>query len=263
MKFAVCTIAYREADYIGACVLNWSGVADKHLVLVSTKPWNGVTLHDDGTTRMAQNAGAEVVLGEWKTEAEQRSWGLARLYDYDYVLIVDADELYTKEDQEKIIHALKNPIHTEYTPDPDEFRNVPAFRCDRIITYWKTPEYVYDPEDKHKPIIAVDPKQLYCYEHRQFKYPYSEYALLDYMPKIPGVTCHHFSFAKTDEKVKEKIVSFSHHDSVATDWYEEKWLKWQPNSDMQIRPYGQEPSIAKYQPAPQELIKLIEKSREI
>lgn len=257
-RYAVCTVAHRESEYIGACINNWKDVVDKHLVLVSTKAWNGGSNRDDGTVRIAIDMGAEVVLGEWKSEGEQRSWGLARLYDYDYVLIVDADEFYTKEDQRKIIDALDHPIHTEFTPDPDEYRHVPAFKCAYMATYWKNSDYRYEPADTHQPIIAVDPKQLYGYEHRQFKYPYSETAFLDYAPKI-DVTCHHFSFAKTDEKIKEKIQSFSHADSIKDNWYNNVWLKWEPGSDMLVRPYGMEPSMAVYNPAPEEIKALIDK----
>lgn len=263
MKFAVATIAYQEEEYIGACILNWENVADKHLVLISTAPWNGSTCHPDRTTSIANKLGVEVVLGEWKTEEEQRDWGLARLYDYDYVLIVDTDELYTKEDQDKIKDALNNPIHEEYTPNPEEYRHVPAFRCSNIVTYWKTHEYIYSPPDGHKPIIAVDPKQIHCFEHRQFKYPHSEHAFLDYAPKIPGVTCHHFSMAKSDEKVREKIRSFSHADSVHRDWYDNVWSKWEHGSDMKIRSHGKEPSMAIHKPAPAELVDLIEKGRKV
>lgn len=257
-RYAVCTVAHREAEYIGACIKNWEGVVDKHLVLVSAKAWNGGSDRDDGTLRIANATKAEVILGEWKTEAEQRDWGLARLYDYDYVLIVDADELYTKEDQAKILWELDHPIRTEYTPRADEYRNAPAFKVANMVTYWKTHEYIYDPPDKHKPVIAVDPKQIHCHEHRQFKYPYSEHALLDYAPKI-DVTCHHFSMAKSDEKIKEKLQSFSHADSIKPNWYDDVWMHWTPGTGQQIRPYGIEPSIAIYKPAPDEIVALIDK----
>lgn len=255
-KYAVCIIAHRESEFIEACLKNWEGVVDKRLVLVSSRAWNGDSNQDDGTIKIANQFADEVVVGEWKSEAEQRSWGLARLYDYDYVLIVDADEFYTKEDQKKIIAALDRPIHLEYTPDINNTRKVPAFKCAHITTYWKNSEYVYEPEDKHKPIIAVDPKQLYCYEHRQFKYPYSQFAACDYAPQI-DVTCHHFSFAKSDEKVKEKIQSFSHASDIHQKWYENVWLKWEPGFEGNIKPYGGEFAQAIYGPAPEEIVKLI------
>jgi glycosyltransferase involved in cell wall biosynthesis len=246
MKLAVASICYNESEYIGACIRNWEGLVDKHLVLISSKPWNGVKFPDDGTVDISRKLGAEVVIGEWETEAQQRNEGIAILYDYDYVLIVDPDELYTKETQKKLLDMLSNPIDRSWRTD----KKVQAFCIENMITYWKTPEYVLEPRDSHKPIIAVDPKQLYCHEHRQFG--------ADYIPVVPG-ECHHFSWVKSDEKVKEKIQSYSHSDAIKPDWYNEVWKKWTPGSNMNVRPYGK-PSVATRKKCPDEILSLLEKS---
>ena len=261
MKIAILTIAYQEAEYIRACIKNWDGVVDRHLVLVSTIPWNGEQVKSDGTFEMAKEAGAEVIGGAWKTEEEQRSWGMARLYDYDYVLIVDVDELYTKEDQQKILAQMENPYNEAFFHGE---RKVPMFLCDHIVTYWKTHQYRYSSEDKHKPVIAVDPKQIYCYKHREFKYfntgPVHNNIPVDFPMTILGVTCHHFAFAKSDAKVKEKIQSFSHSHQIKDGWYKNVWEAWNPLDETNVRPYGVEDSYAVYGPAPEEIVALIETS---
>lgn len=251
LKIAVCSVVYNEIDYIGACLRNWKGIADKHLVLVNTIPWNGSPATYDGTVEMARKWGGDVIVGFWNTEAEQRNFGLARLYDYDFVLIVDPDELYEHKDQEKIIEFLGN--------NWDEINRTPkkmdVFVCSEMITYWKTPEWVFAPADKHKPCIAVDPKQIRFYEHRQTQ-PFSgSKPYNDSFYTIP-VKCHHFSWAKSDAKVKEKISSFSHAEQIRPNWYDEVWLKWTPEME-NIRPYGVEKSKAIRQPAPQELMDLL------
>lgn len=255
-KYAVCLIAHKEVDIIGASIKHWKECVDKVLVLVSTRAWNGNSEGDDGTIRIANELADEVVVGEWKTEAEQRNWGLARLYDYDYVIIADPDEFYTKEDRQKIIATLDKPIHLEYTPDLENTKHVAAFKMGRIRTYWKTPDYEFYPPDKYHMIMAVDPKQVYCNEHRQFKPPYSKYATIDYQPEM-DVTCYHMSWVKSDKKVKEKIQSFSHAEDVFTNWYNNVWLKWKPDSDMQVKYRGEEQAIAIYNPAPKEIIRLL------
>lgn len=247
MKYAVATICYNEAQYIGACIRNWKGLVDKHLVLVSSKPWNGVAFPDDGTADIARKEGAEVVIGDWDTEAQQRNEGIALLYDYDYVLIVDPDELYTKDVQKNLIDMMNHPIDKDWRTD----KRVQAFRIESMTTYWKTPEYILSPADRHRPIIAIDPKQLFCHEHRQFG--------TDYVPVVKG-TCHHFSWAKSDEKIREKIQSFSHADAIVPNWYENVWLKWNLKNQSNLRPYGLETSIAVYKPAPDEIMSLIEKT---
>lgn len=245
MKIAIATITYNESEYIGACIRNWKGLVDKHLVLVSSKPWNGVPFPDDGTADIAKKLGAEVIIGDWDTEAQQRNEGIAILYDYDYVLIVDPDELYTKETQKNLFDMLSHPIDRSWRSD----KKVQAFCIRDITTYWKTPEYILYPKDKHKPTIAVDPKQLYCHEHRQFGG--------DYIPVVPG-ECHHFSWVKSDEKIKEKIQSYSHSGAIRPDWYEEVWKKWVPGCEMNVRPYGK-PSIAIYKECPEEVLNVLEK----
>jgi hypothetical protein len=152
---------------------------------------------------------------------------------------------------------LNKPIDLSYRSDIW----LPAFRCKRMKTYWKTHEYTFEPEDNHKPIIAVDPKQTYCFEHRNFKFMNNIRDYINYSPEIP-VTCYHFSWAKTDEKVREKIQSFSHADDIRPNWYENVWEKWVPDSKMLVRAYGMEQSIAIYEPAPEEIVALIKTSLE-
>jgi len=103
MKIAVLTIAYNEEEYIRACIRQFKPL--HHLVLVSTRNWKGVELHNK-TAIIARQEGAEVIEAYWDNETNQRNYGLARLYDYDYVLIVDADEFYTPDDIQKIKDTL-------------------------------------------------------------------------------------------------------------------------------------------------------------
>ncbi len=255
MKIAVCTIAYNESKYIGACIDSWKDIVDKHLVLVSVLPWEGSVIENDTTYEIAKESGADTILSYWETEAIQRDWGLAYLHDYDYVLIVDPDEFYTKEDQHKIIDAMESRKNQW----GETMAKISAFKVSKIVTYWKTPEYVFDPIDKHKPLVAVDPKQVRFYEHRQVQ-PKDCSARFQTQVYPIDVICHHMSWVKTDEKVREKIQSFSHRDNVYKNWYENVWLKWESGSDIMVRPYGVENSIAIKKPAPQEIIDLIEKS---
>lgn len=251
-KYAVCIIAHKEKDVISQAINQWVGFVDKVLVLVSTRSWNGNSTGDDGTIAIANKLADEVVVGEWKTEAEQRNWGLARLYDYDYVIMVDPDEFFTEADKQTIISELNRPIHLEYTGDFQNLNKVPAFKYNKILTYWKTTDYVLDPPDEYKNVIILDPKQLVCDHHRQYKPPYSQYATIPYVYNI-DVTLHHLSWVKGNAKVKEKIESFSHADSIYKDWYENVWLKWIPGDKIQLRPYGTDKSIAINYPAPQEI----------
>ena len=258
LKFAVCTVAYNEEDYIGACIDNWKGLVDKHLVLLSSKPWYGSRGESDKTYNIAKKRGADVVVGRWESEAAQRNWGLARLYDYDYVLIVDPDEFYTKADQEKIFKELLNPIRNSYDPE----RYAPAFQCNKMVTYWKTMDYVLS-RDTHRPIIAADPRQLYVNEYRNFWYLEGiNRDQLDFYGRL-DIICYHMSWVRSDEKILEKINSYSHANIIKPGWYEDIWLKWEPGNQVNVRPYGNDDAIAQYSPAPQEIQDLINNSRKV
>lgn len=248
MKLGVSIIAYNEAENIKACIRNWEGVADRIVVLVSVTPWNGSPVGEDNTYLLAKQTSAEVVLGCWKTEHEQRTYGLAMMRDCDFVLQVDPDEFYTKSDQQIIKNKLSNPIDVSYRPD------VPpaAFRTERIVTFWKDFHHVLSPEDNHKPVIAVDPKQAYGYEHRNFALMTEPRGSIPFMPLIP-VTTYHLSWVKSDAKVKEKIQSYSHHDAISNDWYDNVWKRWEHGSDLQVRPYGEEASIVVDGELPEEI----------
>src|SRR6185295_13302669 len=129
MQLSVCTIAYNEAEWIGACIDQFRPLAARHVVLVSATPWFGRAARDDGTAEIARQAGADVYVQAWPSESEQRNWGLARLYDSDYVLIVDADELYSRSGVGRLSRCLA------------ETRE-PCFRASEMRTYWKTTDYV-------------------------------------------------------------------------------------------------------------------------
>lgn len=234
MDISVCTIAYNEAEWIGACVEQFRPLAVRHVVLVSATPWFGSAARDDGTAEIAREAGAEVYVQAWHTESEQRNWGLARLYDSDYVLIADADELYARSGVTRLSACLQ------------EMRE-PCYRAGEMRTYWKTTDYVCDPlEAWDAPVIAVDPKRVKFCMQRQVQ-PIAENHRLK-PPALP-VTLHHMSWVKSDEKILEKIQTFSHAEHIRPGWYDNVWRRWTPELD-DIAPYGFDRMRAIYSPCP-------------
>ena len=240
MKVAVLTIAYREDKFINAVLKNWQGKVHKHLVLESKIPWHGHELPEDRTREIvAKYPHAEYITLNWRSEAIQRNWGLARLYEYDYVLIVDADELYEERDQLTILESIGR---VEKYQD-----NTWAYRTPHVQTYFKTPDYVLDPPDTHEPIIAVNPKKVTFTEHRQ--------VTTDYLIPIE-VTMHHLTYLRDDLRLYHKLQQFEHYDQVKKNWFEEKWKQWTPDTE-DVRSYGQEKSKAIRYPLPDELRALL------
>lgn len=82
-RLAAVILTRNEALDIAACVRSCS-FTDKVVVLDS--------LSSDDTAELARSAGAEVHLREFTNYADQRNVGLALVADYDWVLMMDADE---------------------------------------------------------------------------------------------------------------------------------------------------------------------------
>jgi glycosyltransferase involved in cell wall biosynthesis len=234
MKFSILTIAYNEQETIKAVMDQWKDF--KHLVLHSKKPWHGESQPKDDTENIVKGyPNAEFIEMDWKSEHEQRNWGLGYLYNYDYVIIIDADELYTKEDREKILDEIENGFEVEKIRE--------CFRIDEVKTYFKTLDYTIYPQDTHKPVIAVNPKKILFTEARLVN--------TDYQIPIKAIM-HHLSYCKSDKKMKVKFSQFEHCDQVNKDWFDRVWKKWDKNME-NIRAYGNENSKAVFSPAPQEI----------
>ena len=238
MSFGVVVIAHNEEEFIEAQIRQWGGTPV--LVLVSKKSWNNDIPQYDATADLARDMGAEVIEGYWKTEHDQRNYGLARFVTFDRVFIADADEFYTKDDIEKMKRFIE-----DYR---GEFQG--AF-VSRVRTYWKTLDYVFDPPDKHKPIVCVDPTMVQFYEHRQARPIFVDEPFLQTLPILP-VEMHHLSWVRSDRKAQEKILAFSHAKDIHPDWIRDVWNAWTPNSNMNIRPYGT-PSFAVFEKRTEDL----------
>lgn len=237
MRIGVLTLCYNEELLLPAVLKNWQGKVDTHLVLHTDKPWHGQELPHDRSEEISRSFGAYFVRLPWKDEAEQRNWGLAYLYDCDYVLIVDADELYTEADQQTLLSSLGVP---------GKFDNLDCYRAEKVVTYFKTPDYRLDPPDSHQPVVAVNPKKRLFTETR---------IPGNYQIPLP-ISLHHLSYLRDDQRLVHKFQQFEHYDQVKRDWFENTWKTWTPESE-DVRAYGREKSKAIYNPMPEELRLLI------
>ena len=204
MKVGIMTIAYNEERFIGACIKQFSHTGLEHLVLISLNPWNGASFKPDRTNDIASNLGAEVVVGDWDTEAHQRNYGLNYFKDKgcDWVLIVDADEYYSPESIAKLSYSLE--------------QDVEAIVANDMVVYWKDIDHVVTPRQEDRPIVAIRPNQHFIIGRNSFSNIGETEA-----------TLHHLSYVRDDENMLKKINSFTHADEFNTDeWYNDVWLDW-------------------------------------
>lgn len=243
MKVGVATLCYNEEETIGAVLKNWKGKVYRHVVFHSDKPWHGQELPHDRTEAICRQYGAEFVRMPWRSETEQRNWANAYLHQCDYVLPIDADELMTLADQTTLLRSLGTPA-----PDGEFYENTDCYRCS-LITYFKTPDYILDPPDRHKPVIAINPKTRLFVDCR---IPSTQYQI-----PLP-VNIHHLTYLRSDLRLWHKLQQFEHHDQVRADWFEGLWKKWEPGMQVDnVRAYGYEKSGTARAPMPQELRDLL------
>ena len=203
MYFGSTAICYREERFILPHLQHLPDWIDP-LVLVSTKPWTGEDTGADGTAKLAKTTEARVVENYWKTEDHQRNVGQVLHDDKDWIIVLDPDEFLTNDGWD----TLKNFLETT---DAD------AVIVEGQYTYWKD-GYVADPPRDYQQLIAVRPNVRFV-DKRVVGSTYV----------VAPVWIHHFSWARTDAEVWDKISHYAHSsDFDITNWYENVWLKWKP-----------------------------------
>lgn len=234
MKIGIITNAFNEPNLIKGCIKQFEGFDFDHLVLCSLNPWHG-NWKPDNTHYIAASCGARVYTGMWKTEEEQFNWGLKELIDYDWVLIVDADERYEKKDIENMVEEMEIADKIGAT----------GLRTHTMNIYWKTPEYRIITNNVYFPVIAVKPNVCF-YDKRNSNASCAHSNALLY----------HFSYVRSNLEMKKKINTFSHaHEFDKEKWFTDKWLNWQLE-DTALHPViPWEWQCAIYDPCPEEIAK--------
>ena len=237
MKVAVCVVTYNDHRFLKPFLKQIPDWVEKILFLVSERPWNGLMSPDAYKTTEILNAHPDKRIEthkmNWPSEALQRTWGLAKLYDYDWVITIDTDEFFTAESWNDLRLSL-NGTHLGTN-------NVVC----KLKTYWKDFDHVFEPGDTHKPSIAVRPKKVVFFDKR---------ICTDDTHLEVHFPMHHLSWVRTDAEVKQKIQNYAHALDFDQDkWYNEVWKAWTPEM-RGIRPYGSEKNTKAIGiPLPQEI----------
>jgi len=158
----------------------------------------------------------------WETEAEQRNYGkdLFEKMGMPWTMIIDDDEMYNGQELADAIETLQKTDHQ-------------ALLVHQQI-YWKTKDYCMQNITYAMPTFVISNLER-CHFHycRNIKVV-GTWTNLD--PNT--IINHHLSYVRTDDKLLRKIQTFSHADEerrdgknqkqIWQDWYENVWLKWEP-----------------------------------
>jgi hypothetical protein len=202
MKFAAMSIVYNEEKLIQGCINTWKPFIDKHVVMVSVKPFHGEVEPQDGTVEICRSNNVITFQGWWSEEHKMRNTAVALLKDYDYILINDADMWMTGEDVKKMIKEIEETNEDAYV--------IPQ------KSYW------YDTNhclvgDSFMPVIAIKP-------HVRFVH----IGTIDRGVRVlSSAVCHHLNWCKP-KNILKKVKTYAHaNEMVEVDkWYKEHFLGW-------------------------------------
>lgn len=199
MKLGVSICAFNEKQIVPV-IKQYEGIADRIMVAISKKPWEGDYEPDDTVIRAVKETKAFVTYQDWRSEHEQRNYLIDALRDMDYVITSHADTFFTQED----LNSLKAMELTELHYSTNTY------------TYWKDYDTVVYPYPI-LPTLIVRSDAEYI-NSLNIKNQVVEPERLD-------ITCHHVSWVKSDEEILKKISSYHHAAEVQDEWFEKVWKK--------------------------------------
>lgn len=200
MRVASVNCTYNEAHYLPRHLKHMPDWVEEQVVLLSAKPWYGEELPDDGSEKLAKEAGATVLKYPWSNEVDQRNAGQDYLSQYDWILNLEPDEFLSNKDWDKLYDFLQTATGK-------------AYAIKQRIFWGKG--FESDPPEDFVPIIVTRPTVKFT-EKRNIDSPWEV---------MPDMTLLHFAWARTDEEIWKKISHYSHAvDFDIKDWYENVWL---------------------------------------
>ncbi|HEY3783569.1 MAG TPA: glycosyltransferase [Fimbriimonadaceae bacterium] len=175
------------------------------VVFVSRIGWDGTSGDWNKCVRIARDAGAEIVVGDWHDESDHRRSAQAELKSrgYDRLFIPDSDEI--------IEPGLLKVILSIAEGDIAEIVHV------HMDTYFKSPAFVIRPREKLTPALFID---LRVAEHVWIREYQGGRRLI--LTPDHGVL-HHLSYAGPDERIRRKVETSSHRPEWIDQWYAKIW----------------------------------------
>ena len=224
VRIGVYVCAHNECDYIAYCLRSIYYFA--HVVAISVNTgsgWGGPSPAPlDDTLELVRSfpdpdGKLLIVPGEWGSEMEQRTATFDLLRPKaNYVMTVDADEVYTQE------HLANLRRFVMMRPWVGQFRI-------RMKTYWKiNPFWVIDPPEPYRRYLI----SKFRPSTRLVGFSRTNERWRCTIPQRVAIF-HHFSYARPDARIRQKLAYTSHRDDLVPNWYENVWLKWDEDHSLE------------------------------
>ena len=184
----------------------------------SSKRSNNPTSYEEIAKLADENT--EIVKGIWDRDEDTRNSLLtaARIQNFDWMIIQDADEFYTDQSWE-VLKSYMASINTQNK----SVINVPLY------TFWKTPCFVI--EEPHDGIKAGEACFAINCRHKEINFRFSRTTNANLIHYIDE-PCYHYSYVLSDQEVKNKIKTWAHSNDflIRNLWYQIKWKRWHQSS---------------------------------
>jgi GT2 family glycosyltransferase/tetratricopeptide (TPR) repeat protein len=215
-RVAAAYCLHDDTDFLAASVKSIELLGRENIyTFISDVAWNGACGEWEAASQLANVLGINIVRGTWPNEVEHRAAVHVELSErgYDYVLVIDTDEIIESELLENILKVsesgLADKVHVT------------------METYWKDHAHRIRPREQLFPVILASLTRTRPDGIRTF----SGGREILFTEQF-GVM-HHLSYAGSDERIHRKINSWSHRHEVIPGWFEKVWKGW--DRDMLMR----------------------------
>lgn len=226
-KIALQVIAFNVDTWLDKMLKNAAPFVDKIFIAYPPRPWaysDYARKHLVNPTQI-QNykletlpCETEIVQGDWRYEEETRNnlLNLAREEGFDWMVIQDADEFYTKESWERLIDVMNQNSEADLIITP-------------WLNFWKSPEYVIESAEGNIKMLNEGYAIRCAASSAEFTHCRSSNAQ---NPIVVDEPCYHYGYVMPDEQMYMKIKTWAHAKDIFLPrlWYKLKWMCWTESS---------------------------------
>lgn len=215
MKFGTVTPVLREEDMIGGFLDSWK--VDVNIIIISDLSFQGNKLEHDKSEQIAIDKGAIVIRCKTSDQYEMRNLGMALAsgLGMDYVFVPDVDFRI----EQKVLSAYKNFI---------ERVQVDIFYSKKLDFVGKYNYQVLAPRDKGgNTCLRVNLR----FDNKDPHFNTPENRALrkwEYVPTEELGYIYHFSFVRSEQKIREKLLNYSHAKEVIPNWFDDVFKNINP-----------------------------------
>ena len=240
MKVAAVYCVFNEEEYIAYSIRSVRDAVDRVIVLINERPWarpgapgpNGYPA--DRTEAIVRELAAQdpkivVMKGSWPTEVAHRQAGMQSCLQegFDYYFLVDGDEVYRADHLQALLEEIRaHPEAGTFFVKCTIFWRSFHYRIPHHAMKW-TPWRVFKMQ-RHRRLLGLPLLGATRFIGDNKTNSPGPRRL------VPPERCvfYHFSYARSEAKMRQKIATFSVADQVQREWFRHVWSTWPHQREM-------------------------------